>query len=113
MITYEVKYDGEKKPEILKVFTASSGERMEAVISFNSSDEVDLVPTDTIFSYLQSCVDHIKVLVESISVLEREDPEITPWHIKNWEKIEEIKEISSSWWQIGYYRDEPESDPNA
>jgi len=110
--TYIAKYDGSSRPEMVKELSASSGETLAVSVPHTNEAEVALIDVETIFVHTRNLVQYIKDLTPSISITEKDDDELESWPIKNWKEIELAKNEACYWWEIAYYRDEPEEEPS-
>jgi len=107
---YVAEYSPPSRPKMVKRLVASSGETLEVEVPYTNKQEVDQITTEIIFTHTRNLVQYIKDLSPSIFITEKDDEDIEPWPIKNWQKIELAKNEASYWWEIGYYRDEPEEE---
>jgi hypothetical protein len=112
MTEYISKVEDGSKPRLVKKFTASSGETFTAEIGLGVKDEIDIISTEIIYSHLRNLIQYIKSCVESISVTEKDDNSPEAWPIKGWSDVEKAKLEILDWWEIAYYRDEPEEEPS-
>lgn len=108
--TYVAEYDGSSRPDIKKVLSASSGETLEVSIPHTNEAEVAKIDTETIFVHARNLVQYIKDVVPTTFITEKDDDELESWPIKNWKEIELAKNEACFWWEIAYYRDEPEEE---
>lgn len=107
-IVYVSDYSHPSRPKMLKRLIASSGESLEVEVPHTNKQETDQIGTETIFEHTRNLVQYIKDLTPSIFITEKDDDELESWPIKNWSNIELAKNEASHWWEIAYYRDEPE-----
>lgn len=110
--TYAAEYDGSSRPQMIKRLSASSGETLEVTIPYTNEEEVALIDDETIFAHTRNLVQYIKNLTPTIFITEKDDDELESWPIKNWKEIEFAKNEACYWWEIAYYRDEPEEPSN-
>ena len=59
MINYEAKYEVGSRPNISKIFTATSGEQFSMAINFENTEDKEAVSAELIYQHLNNCIKYI------------------------------------------------------
>jgi len=110
MIEYEFVYNKGSRPEILKKFTAKSGEVFSMPFGFENEFERSSLTSEQIYTHLENILQYTKDTGQNLSLVYPNEPTSTDgWHLKGGSgEIQWANEESLRWWEYVYYR--PEDD---
>lgn len=106
MITYECIYSaGNGRPLLNKVFEVPSGDPIKIPMNMGMpQSDIDDVPTELIFNYLDSLVLYIKESSESLRAIQLDEPRGDyQWTMWGWAEINWAKVEYDEWWRYAFY----------
>jgi hypothetical protein len=111
MINYEAKYEVGSRPNISKIFTATSGEQFSMAINFENTEDKEAVSAELIYQHLNNCIQYIQDKSEDLRVIQLDEPVgAEPWPAVGWFELLWANNELCLWWNYIYFKEEQ---PNA
>jgi hypothetical protein len=106
MISYEVVYsEGNGRPYLAKKHTIPNSDPILMPLNIYMPDsEVSAIPTESIFSYLDSLVLYIQETSENLKTIQLDEFRGEyHWSMWGWSEINWAYSEYDTWWKYGYY----------
>lgn len=107
MINYQARYEVGKRPNISKIFTASSGEEFSMAINFENTEDKEAVSAELIYEHLDNCVKYIQDEAKDLKIIQLNEPVGSePWPAVGWFELLWANNEINLWWNYIYFKEE-------
>jgi hypothetical protein len=107
MINYEAKYEVGSRPNISKIFTATSGEQFSMAINFENTEDKEAVSAELIYQHLNNCIKYIQDKSTDLKIIQlNEIVGSEPWPAIGWFELLWANNEICLWWNYIYFKEE-------
>lgn len=108
IVSYEARCEAGEQPKLCKVVTSDDGnESVVTSLNLSNKDEVPNIEDDLLWEHMSNLVDYMKIVVSTISLVERGMSPDEGWPVLGWTDVQKINDEITTWWAYMTYREEP------